>query len=424
MSKILDRLNAMDTESIETEVTLEVLDFESMVEVAESEETVVEAAEEVEEAVEVFTEAAEIIEEIQDEVEEVLENIEEMSPVAVGKALGAIAEKASELIDVAETAVDAEAMNADYKAGAKVELEAISESIKKAWLAVKNFFKTVWIKIKKLISDVVLWAVNGTKKLNSVRAQLAKKSNDLVEGKDGKAFREYEVTKLATLSFLSGTSADSYGKMKDSSGATLDLNKQSALDKDVEKAIKKDPTAFTNTVALDSNDIIKVTRCDGKSLSYVIATKDGGALGFKKYVKASLSEKSFKVLLDAAMKDDKFDLTKDEINKLLNTAAGIIAEIKPASAKLFKDMADVDAIVSGDIEKYKADAAGLWKMTFSRSKVTGAELTASERLTIVRNRASFTSRVTYDVLFGLNSISNDMIAIASKAVTFYQDEKK
>ncbi len=87
-----------------------------------------------------------------------------MNPVEVGKAIGAIEDKLDTIAEnVEEVVADTEALVAgNLVSGVKQELEAISDKLKSAWEAVKNFFRAVWAKIKQMMLSSSTFASTRT----------------------------------------------------------------------------------------------------------------------------------------------------------------------------------------------------------------------------------------------------------------------
>lgn len=425
---LMDSIHGMDVENFDSTGAVASLDYESMMLMEAEEAEFVEQATETEEAIEAFEDASTIAVEVQEEIQTTLENIEDMSPVAVGKALGAIAEKASELVDVVETAVDAEAMDADYKAGARMELEAISDSIKKAWEAVKNFFRSVWAKIKQLIQNVGLWVVNGEKKTKAAKELLGKKSTTL----DGEisADKAKEVAKklLNAVGFFGSTILEVEKSDVNAwlSGLT-DMAKTTNVDKEIESLIKTNGTLLTGTPVLDGSTSIKVVRLDGSNLKVVVLKNFDGTNGYHSYASIGVS-KLIAAKSEAEIAKGISAVTKGaEIHKeagvMLANAATIQGKIKSIKDALYKEMSEVGKQVDSDVEKVKFDQ-GFFKMVWSSTlgKKSAEQMTADEKVRLVRNRASFTSKYTFDVLYGLHGLANGATKAAIISINLLKDK--
>lgn len=429
MSKLnlMDEIQGMDVEGFGT-VAAEALDFESIMTMDVEEAEFQAQAEETEKAVDAFEEASEIAVEVQEEIQETLENIEEMTPVAVGKALGAIAEKASDIADVAETAVDAEAMDADFKAGARLELEAISDSIKKAWEAVKNFFRSVWAKIKQLVHNVGLWVVNGEKKTKSVADKLAKKDKTFKNDKMDEAKEKAAKSIVGARGVFSDLLLKDRGALNDWLSGLTDMNKLDKGSDALEKLVKSKASEFKGIPALDSTTSLKLVRCDGKSAKAVVLKKFEGVNGYSSYVTIQSPKFELAAEREQITAEVKAIATAsaayDEAKIALENATIIQKSIKATKDALYKEMGEVGKQVDGDVEKVKFDQ-GFFKMVWSDTlgKKTAEQLTANEKVRLVRNRASFTSRYTFDVLYGLNGLANGQTRAAVAYMSLLKDSE-
>lgn len=140
-----DLKNKISTESNDIE-SIDIRDLEELSAAIESDMVVVD-------------EASTVLTTVENQVETLNENIDTMSPMEIGRAIGAI-ETNLDRVSNDTTTVDTESIGT-----VKRDLEAISDSIKKAWEAVKQFFRAVWAKIKKYYYSFMIWLKNDTRKL-------------------------------------------------------------------------------------------------------------------------------------------------------------------------------------------------------------------------------------------------------------------
>lgn len=156
-----NRLYGNDVEGFESTGTA--LDAEQLHQMAVEDKDREEMEVEINTDVAAADDASQTVVEVQEAVEVLAAGVEEMNPVEVGKAIGAIEDKLDTIAEnVEEAVVDTEALaSGNLVAGVKQELEAISDKVKSAWEAIKNFFRAVWAKIKQMMLSVVLWATNA-----------------------------------------------------------------------------------------------------------------------------------------------------------------------------------------------------------------------------------------------------------------------
>lgn len=109
----------------------------------------------------VVDEASTVLNTVENQVEVLNENIDAMSPMEIGKAIGAI-ETNLDRVTPTTNNIDCESIDT-----VKRDLEAISDSIKKAWEAVKKFFSNIWYKIKLYYQRFIIWIRGDVRKLSA-----------------------------------------------------------------------------------------------------------------------------------------------------------------------------------------------------------------------------------------------------------------
>lgn len=126
----------------------------------------------------VVDEASTVLTTVENQVEVLNNNIDTMSPMEIGRAIGAI-ETNLDRVTPDTNIIDTESIST-----VKRDLEAISDSIKKAWEAVKQFFADLWNKIKSYIRKFISW-INGTRKVSDDRLDKLINGTDFSKLKKG-----------------------------------------------------------------------------------------------------------------------------------------------------------------------------------------------------------------------------------------------
>lgn len=367
-------------------------------------------------------EASQTVVEIQEAVDVLAANVEEMNPVEVGKAIGAIEDKLETVAEsVEEVVADTEALaSGNLAAGVRKELEAISDKLKSAWQAVKNFFKAVWAKIKQMMMSLVLWLTDGAKKTKDIKDVLAKKSDERKDDLKAEDFTGRVGSKLGTLTIAGFKISD----VTAWAGSVLDSTKTSIIDSKCQAAMDLNK-GFKAAVNVTTNNVVKVTRFDGTSLKFGLTVKDAGAIAYEGYYSATITPAAAaKVKLEIAKEIVGANAKKYAMD-LLDAVEGIASEAKKLKETLYKEMTDINSIIDKDVEA-ASFKQGVFKMVWSKTLGSKSvdQYTAEEKVKAIRNRSSFTSNATKDVLFGLNSLIKDINGIGSIVSSTYKDAEK
>lgn len=366
-------------------------------------------------------EASQTVVEIQEAVDVLATNVEEMNPVEVGKAIGAIEDKLEIVAEsVEEVVADTEALASGNLAdGVRKELEAISDKLKSAWQTVKNFFKAVWAKIKQMMMSLVLWLTDGAKKTGDIKKRLSEKSDERKDDLKAEDFVGKVGSKLNTFTVLGIKPSEiANWASKVISGAD-----GSSIDDRAAQDIKSGK--FKMDANIQTNHIVKATRFDGGSLKVALALTDKGVTAYDGYYTASITPATAaKIKLDIA-KEVVGTNAKKYAMDLLDSVEGIASEAKKLKETLYKEMTDINSIIDKDVEA-ASFKQGVFKMVWSKTLGSKSvdQYTAEEKVKAIRNRSSFTSNATKDVLFGLNSLIKDINGIGSLVASTYKDAEK
>ena len=114
-------------------------------------------------------------------------------------------------------------------------------------------------------------------------------------------------------------------------------------------------------------------------------------------------------------------LTLDEIKAALTFASTSISSAATAKTVLYKEMERVNKDLSSEIESLKYDQ-GVFKMIWTKTLGTKSfeQLSAEEKVSYVRNKSSITSRMTFDILFGINGLIKDTAGVCKIMLDQYQ----
>ena len=84
-------------------------------------------------------------------------------------------------------------------------------------------------------------------------------------------------------------------------------------------------------------------------------------------------------------------------------------------------MERVNKDLSSEIESLKYDQ-GVFKMIWTKTLGTKSfeQLSAEEKVSYVRNKSSITSRMTFDILFGINGTIKDTAGVCKVMLDQYQ----
>lgn len=413
-----DRLYGNDAEGFQFDGTT--LDAEQLHQMASDDKDREEMEMEITTDVAAADEASQTVVEVQEAVEVLAAGVEEMNPVEVGKAIGAIEDKLDTIAEnVEEVVADTEALVAgNLVAGVRQELEAISDKIKSAWEAVKNFFRAVWAKIKQMMLSVVLWATNAFKKSEDIISKLNAKGNKVKEDVDEASIIAKVGSKLVAMNALGFTVAD----VKEWSGKVLDSTSKSKIDSSASSTLTSGRD-FKVGVNITSAHTVKVTRFAGSSVSFGLGLDVDGKVAYDGYSTANATPAVVSAT-QAKIGKALFSDGKGYAKGLLSKSKELASIMKVLKEKLYAEMNTVGGIVEGNVESVKFDQ-GIFKMVWSKtlgSKST-EQLTAEDKVKLIRNRSSFTSNAAKDVLFGLNAFMSDINGIGSIAIGMYEDKK-
>ena len=363
-------------------------------------------------------EASQTVVEVQEAVEVLAAGVEEMNPVEVGKAIGAIEDKLDTIAEnVEEVVADSEALaSGNLAAGVRQELEAISDKLKTAWEAVKNFFRAVWAKIKQMMMSIVLWATNAFKKSEDLVKKIADKGDKVKDGMDEKTIAAKVGSKLTAMTAIGFSVSD----IKEWSGKVLDGTSESGIDKKTATNLTSGRD-FKVAVNITGAHTVKVTRFAGSTVKFGLGLDVEGAVAYDGYSNATLTP--------AVLSGIQGKIAKEIISGGKGYATGLLGKskeladtLKSLKDKLFAEMNTVGKIVDGDVEAVKFEQ-GIFKMVWSKTlgKKSTEQLTAEDKVKLIRNRSSYTSNAASDVLFGLNAFMGDINGIGSIVLGMYED---
>lgn len=368
---------------------------------------------------ETFNTAVGVITDVEERAVAGLSDLEHLSAVGCGVMIGQLDMVASKLLSTAGSVADTEAMDENPQEATKHSIEAISDKIKSAWEAVKKFFKVIWVKIQQLVADFLLWIGDSSKKVDAL-VKMADAKGDLKDKVDVDAVAKKLGVRLASANVLSGMSEFSFAPLVEVEAmmkAVMDFEKGKPgvyEAKDISKLAK----SYQGIPALTDDQIIKVSRVDGTSLRFVVAEKVGANWGYSKYVKASLTDKAAK---EIGLKKVP---TLAEIIDALKNAADIAKQAKAVKDTLYKEMTTVAKEINTDIEKVQFEQ-GIFKMVWSKTlgEKSLDQLTAEEKVSLLRNKSSLTSTYTFDILYGINGIVKDTIGASKICLDQYVAKK-
>lgn len=365
-------------------------------------------------------EASQTVVEVQEAVEVLAASVEEMNPVEVGKAIGAIEDKLDTIAEnVEEVVADTEALaSGNLAAGIRQELEAISDKVKSAWEAVKNFFRAVWAKIKQMMMSVILWATNAFKRSDDLIKKIGEKGDKVKDGVDEKSITAKVGAKLTAMEAIGFSISD----IKEWSGKVLDGTSESGIDKKTATTLTSGRD-FKVAVNITSAHTVKVTRFAGSTVKFGLGIDVEGAVAYDGYSSATITPA---VLSATQGKIAKAIISggKGYATGLLGKSKELADTMKSLKEKLFAEMNTVGKIVDGDVESVKFEQ-GIFKMVWSKTlgKKSTEQLTADDKVKLIRNRSSYTSNAASDVLFGLNAFMSDINGIGSIVLGMYEDAK-
>lgn len=366
--------------------------------------------------IDTFGDAVEVIEESEERVATLEEGLEEMPTEALVGGVAQLEVVAGQVDDMTDSVPSLESITAEPREAVRRSLESISAKLKAAWEKLKQFFRGIWNKIKQLVIDFMLWMGDHTKKIDALK-KLANEKGALKEKVDLDAIKKSVGNKLSSLSYCMNGGAFSVplNKMKAAdfkSVADMSPNSDAVLSG---AEVNKLAQFYNGLPALAANEYLVLTRFDGSSLKGVICSKDGSNIGYKSYLSVSLTEKSI-----AGMKISKV-LTLDEIKAALTFASTSISSAATAKTVLYKEMERVNKDLSSEVESLKYDQ-GVFKMIWTKTLGTKSfeQLSAEEKVSYVRNKSSITSRMTFDILFGINGTIKDTAGVCKVMLDQYQ----
>ena len=365
--------------------------------------------------IDTFGDAVEVIEESEERVATLEEGLEEMPTEALVGGVAQLEVVAGQVDDMTDSVPSLESITAEPREAVRRSLESISAKLKAAWEKLKQFFRGIWNKIKQLVIDFMLWMGDHTKKIDALK-KLANEKGALKEKVDLDAIKKSVGNKLSTGAYMTdGTLHVPDTKMK--AADYKNVADMSPTSKTAVPAAEVNKLAqFYNGIpALADNEYLVITRFDGASLKGVICSKDGSNIGYKSYLSASLTEKSI-----AGVQINKV-LTLAETKAALTFAGTSITAAATAKTVLYKEMERVNKDLSSEVESLKYDQ-GVFKMIWTKTLGTKSfeQLSAEEKVSYVRNKSSITSRMTFDILFGINGLIKDTAGVCKIMLDQYQ----
>ena len=365
--------------------------------------------------IDTFGDAVEVIEESEERVATLEEGLEEMPTEALVGGVAQLEVVAGQVDDMTDSVPSLESITAEPREAVRRSLESISAKLKAAWEKLKQFFRGIWNKIKQLVIDFMLWMGDHTKKIDALK-KLANEKGALKEKVDLDAIKKSVGNKLSTGAYMTdGTLHVPDTKMK--AADYKNVADMSPTSKTAVPAAEVNKLAqFYNGIpALADNEYLVITRFDGASLKGVICSKDGSNIGYKSYLSASLTEKSI-----AGVQINKV-LTLAETKAALTFAGTSITAAATAKTVLYKEMERVNKDLSSEVESLKYDQ-GVFKMIWTKTLGTKSfeQLSAEEKVSYVRNKSSITSRMTFDILFGINGTIKDTAGVCKVMLDQYQ----
>lgn len=413
-----NRLYGNDVEGFESTGTA--LDAEQLHQMAVEDKDREEMEVEINTDVAAADDASQTVVEVQEAVEVLAAGVEEMNPVEVGKAIGAIEDKLDTIAEnVEEAVVDTEALaSGNLVAGVKQELEAISDKVKSAWEAIKNFFRAVWAKIKQMMLSVVLWATNAFKKSEDIISKLNAKGPKVKEDLKEDDIVSKVGSKLVAMNAIGFT----VGDIKEWSGKVLDGTSKSKIDSETSSSLTSGRD-FKSSVNITSAHTVKVTRFSGNSVSFGLGLSVDGKIAYDGYSTASVTP-AVASATQSKIGKALFADGKGYAKGLLGKSKELAGVMKTLKEKLYAEMNTVGGIVEANVDSVKFDQ-GIFKMVWSKTLGTKStdQLTAEDKVKLIRNRSSFTSNAAKDVLFGLNAFMGEINAIGTIALGMYEDKK-
>lgn len=457
-----DKLRMYDYESFEespvVEVTKEELELAN-----EARLEAIATEKEVEDAVEVLEEVSKTVIDLQEEITETLEVIDELSPVEIGKVLGSIETKAEKILDEAEMPkIDQEAWDSDYRTAARVDLEGIADALKDKVLSFTNMFRTTeGIMVKAADVAKTRWVTGNESRIQDSLNTL----KDVKESDEVKNIKIGE--KLAAVRLLKLTPKDLEDFAKGL--GTIDP-KTSGVSKTDKAAL-----GYVKTVKkLSDGSKLIVSRIDGTNTSSIITGKhkESGLDVFIGYYNDKVTPRSLDILKSDGFSETSLDYAK----QLLNSAKVINGNLSAVSNNIVEELKTLKAMLAGDMKDAKWRAGGFMKnggwatlatllligtasfipaarvgvkkavelddlevlvnavkipVSTAAAGITAAflsrksfeQLSAGDRLKVLRARVDLTTKYSKDILYGLNSLVNEMVDVANAIIRAHSKAK-
>lgn len=426
LNGIISRADGMVSEGIDNTAGYDIEDYEEAIVAAEE---AAELEKEIEESAEVIDDVNELVTTIEDKSTALIENLETMSQTEVAMAVAEVKTLAGVAVtttsDDGVVGVDAEAYGQDYKRAATADMEAISDSLKKAWETFIGLFAKMFRAIGKLIQDSIMWFNNTSKKTKALLKEVTEKGA-LKENIELKDVKKAIGSKLALICYPNGhydgfvTAGEGFATIVKSSVGLANKADRDTVDKIFEGVVRTKSAAFTSVSALDEADFIKLSRIDGAGMKYLVATEvSSGIIAYKSYESIRLT--------DVAIASIKVNAIPglDVIKKALDGVSKADTLIKSTSDKLYAELKKAGDGIKKDIETVKpADSS--FKLAWA--KVTGGttfeQMNASQKASYLRNKASFMAKWNSDVIYGAAGLAKEVNAVASIFLGCYVPKKK
>lgn len=315
-----DLKNKISTESNDTE-SVDIRDLEELSAAIESDVVVVD-------------EATAVLTTVENQVEVLNENIDTMSPMEIGRAIGAIETNLDRVSNDTNT-IDTESIST-----VKRDLEAISDSIKKAWEAVKQFFRAVWRKLKEWIRKIMAWFRVGKK-------EAIKKTEDIIDTIDLTKPKS-DITTSIVREKLKGVYASIIGERGNVSNISRVPSLLEAFNVDVfRKGYNDQLSELVHKTVLNNirDNFIKVIKVTDDSIVYARFESAKVNHVYKGIETHKLESKGYHAAMDSLT---EMLMNPDEVKRVIEYAKSIFDYKTTYEEYLSKELDRVDKLLDGE----------------------------------------------------------------------------